>query len=715
MAKSYPAKHPMSIYHRERTLAGFWYMRAWLIYGFLVGIAMVLSVPIQQFVEHGFHAGSWDYFSKYLNQVWQTEGAIVIKYYFYHLPAEIMTSPSFSHLIPFIPLSTFPFIKAALPDMVPYNLIPQTEAVGRKAKIRDIKDWGLFDGFIFVLGKFKGKYLKMDETLSVLACAPPGTGKTAGIVVPTLCENDGVCMVVHDPKPEIAEMTSGYRSKAGITFTINWAAEDDEEKGIYHPSWNALSPEAVPVAGPARDLYIDSLVKVLISDPKGSSADPHWTNSGRNALSGMVHFLVSKIERTRANDYFFDRLTQETFDTEDARLLDGYYEQMSDALASGAQQILREGNLSAENFVPVGTWQDIPKIWVGREACLPLLVDWLTEAQNAIGDEVEERKKQGDQMAAMTDAMKELFNRSVREARRYGYALRAIQEMTQLANTPDKERGSIISTAMQNISIFKNAAVRARTSHSDIHFKYLRGMIDPRDGKMKPVTVYISVDQVHAKALAPITGIFVELMSNFLISQKPESEYMGEKMGPYPTLFVLDEFPVLPRLEAVIQGPAIGRGQKVSYLLIAQDLGQISDGYGNDAVETLMSTTAAKIILTQNNFNSAEKFAKLIGKYSKMKFTSNKDHKKLLTQHDEQSIVSEAIFDATDLMGLGMDKQVIVMQEKPNYPISADKPLFFKDEELKKKVFARGCSGPEATDPLPDFLIERHKKMLAPV
>ncbi|MBN2676322.1 MAG: type IV secretory system conjugative DNA transfer family protein [Alphaproteobacteria bacterium] len=704
---------PLDEKNKNRTLGALWFIRAWTIYAIVVMIAMIVAVPIEKISQYGFHKGSLDYILKYFGLVWETQGAIVIKYYFYYLPLSIMRAPHWGHLIPFIPLTTFPIVKIILIELQPHDMTPQDAATGRKATMLDVKEWGLLDGFIFVLGKMKGKFLKMNETLSVLACAPPGTGKTSAIVVPTITENPGVCMIVHDPKPEIATMTSGYRSQDGITFTINWAAEDDYEKGIYHPSWNALSPDAVPEVGPARDLYVDSLVRVLIPEPKGSSADPHWTNSGRNALTGMVHFLVSKIERARANDYFFRRLQEGTFDTEDARLLDGYYSAMNDALADGAQQILQEGGLSAESFVPIGSWQDIPKVWIGREACIPMLVDWLTESQNAIGNDVEERKRQGDQMAAMSDTMKELFNRSVREARRYGYALRAIQEMTQLANTPDKERGSILSTAMQNIAIFKNAAVRARTSHSDIQFKDLRGMIDPRDGKMKPVTVYISVDQVHAKALSTITGIFVELMSNFLVAQKPESEYRGEKMGPFSTLFVLDEFPVLPKLEAVIQGPAIGRGQKVSYLLIAQDLGQISAGYGQDAVETLFSTTAAKIILTQNNNLSADRFAKLIGKKSQILWSSDKDHKKLVVAGNRSNRVEAVeVFDSNDLMGLDDGKQIVVMQSKPNYPIEADKPLHYKDPDVKKKVYDRGCSGPPPAPDLPPFLVERHKQLL---
>ena len=67
-------------------------------------------------------------------------------------------------------------------------------------------------------------------------------------------------------------------------------------------------------------------------------------------------------------------------------------------------------------------------------------------------------------MAALADPMKEMLENAVMEARRYGYSHRAVLEMTQLANTPDKERGSILSTGLTGIGILlceKNCATRA--------------------------------------------------------------------------------------------------------------------------------------------------------------------------------------------------------------------------------------------------------------
>ncbi|MBN1783814.1 MAG: type IV secretory system conjugative DNA transfer family protein [Alphaproteobacteria bacterium] len=694
----------------EKNRGTYWVIRQWAFYFAIVFLTMVLAVPLEQMLRYGFHAGSWDYFIKFIQKVWETNGVILVKYYVYYLPQSILKGPDIFHLIPFIPMATFPYARIIILNTNPHDMYPKIDGVARKAKMEDVEEWGLHKGFITVLGKFEGTFLKLKDTLSVMAFAPPGTGKTSGIVVPTITECDDVSMIVHDPKPEVANMTSGYRSQKGITFTLNWGAEDDPEAGIYHPSWNPLAPDAIPASGPSRDLYVDSMISILIEEPKGS-ADPHWVNSGRKALAGMIHYIVSKTERARANDYFFNRLKDGTFDSEDARLLDGYYEKMEDALAEGAQQLLRDGKITAENYVPVGTWQDIPKNWIGHEACIPMMIDWLTEAKNAVSREIDERKKQGDQMAAMTDGMKAVFANAVKEVQRFGYAKKALTSFTDLANTPDKERGSILSTVSTNLNIFTNSAVRARTSHSDFHFKDLRGMRDPRDRKMKPVTVYISIDQVHAVALAPITGIFIELMSLFLIANKPENVYKGEKLGPYPTLFVVDEFPVLPKMDAVMRGPDIGRGQKVSYLLIAQDMNQIIHKYSEQHVETLFSSTAAKIILRQNNNLSAKRFSEMIGKKSAWKDTVDKNPKGIISfEGGADKLIKEELYKEKKIMSLPYGKQLIIYEGRPNVPIEADTPLHYQDETIKKKVYDRGCSGPVPADTLPPFLVENHKR-----
>ena len=592
--------------------------------------------------------------------------------------------------LPVTPLFSFSTILTVGLLANPHSWLSTIHGSGRIATRADIQKMGLFTGFIIVLGRWKGKLLKLPETLSVLVLAPPGTGKTVGVVMPTIFESDGISIIVNDPKPELCYKTSGYRQTVGPVFVINWGAEDEPEKGIYYPSWNPLSASCLPPFGPARDMYVDSMVTVLVEEPKGG-ADPHWAKTGRNALTGFIHFVVGKCERARANDYFIGKIYEGKLDNKDREVLEGYYLDMTNAEAAEALEHLRNGTLDLNNYEPIGTWEMLPESWVGAEPCIAMILDWLTEAQMQMAAEIKRKTEEGDQMAALADPMRDMLDQAVAEAKKFGYAHRAVVELNQLSGTPDKERGSILSTALTGIGIFKNSAVRSRTKMSDFIFKDLRGMKDPITGEMKSIAVYLSVNQVDARALNIITGTFVELMSNFLIANPPNfTQGDGTKTGPYPTLFVLDEFPQMPKLGAVKDGPAVGRGQKVSYLLIGQDLGQISGQYGKDDLETIISTTAAKIILSQNNEQTAQRFEKMIGTKtveiaSKSRTEGWSKQATPFSANVSRSLQGTAVIGASQMLSLPSTQQIVLMQGYMNRPIMADAPRWFLDKEMTKK------------------------------
>ena len=683
-----------------------WNIGVWLICAFAFG----LSFAVEHIWRYNWSPATAHWVKIYVINMFMTCGMSVIAEIPYWI-MRTMQHPDFASMVPLFPIIAYYFLAddTFKSEFNPHGKDNYDEKTSRKATVDDIKRMGKFDnpdglfkGFMMVLGyfKYKGKDtpLMMDETLSTLCLAPPGTGKTTGVVIPTILDCDTVSMIINDPKPELKQTTSGYRATIGPVFIMNWAGQDDPDRGIYYPSWNPLSPEHVPYNPEQRDLYIDSICKTLVKD---TVDDPHWGNTGRAGLAGLVHYIVSKIERAKADDYFYARIKSGEFNADDATVLNDYYLSMvEDPNAFAAVATLQRGELNESNYVHVGTWDHIPDAWRGKEASLSMILDWLNASQIAIAQDMEERRRAGDQMVMMADPMKDLFLGAVDEARRYAYSHRAVLELTQLANTPEKERGSIISTMLEGLAIFRNAAVRNRTSHSDFHFSDLRGMVDPADGKIKPVTVYLSINMVDAEALNPITAIFIELMSSYLLSNPPESTRDGKKMGPYPVLFVLDEMPKMQKLQAVIQGPDLGRGQQISYLIIGQDIHQIQEKYGADAAATIISTTAAKIVMRQNDPDTAERFSQMMGKKIKIKNVKGPDGK------DTEEKSAEELYSPMDIMKLADDKQLVIFQGWYHRPIEADKQFAFKDDRLSK-LMAMGESSP-----LPEFLIPSHHTIM---
>ena len=651
----------------------------------------VISMPLGYVIGNGISKESMDNVGKFMGMIFNDPSYLFSRYWNWMRQIGNYHGPfSFSLWLPVLPILSLPIglIIGAVTN--PYRFQSNIHGSGRIATLKDIKAMKLLDGFCMVIGKFKGYYLKLPETLSTLCCAPPGTGKTAGVVIPTIFNSKGLSLVINDPKPELCFTTSGARAKEGPVFIINWGAEDNPAEGLYYPSWNPLSPTALPAQGPGRDMYIDSMCNILVEDPKGG-ADPHWSQTGRAALTGFIHFIASKCEKARANDYFIGRVYEGKLDEEDKQVLEGYYEdiKMHNPAAVRAISDLRNNNLTVENYVPIGTWDLLPEKWVGREACIAMIMEWLTEAQIKQGQEIKRRLAEGDQMAAMADPMRDLLDAAIEESRKYGYSQRAYTELSTLSNMPDKERGSVMSTAFAGIGVFKNSAVVSRTSFSDLQFKDLRGMKDPITGEWKPISVYLSINQVDARALGVISGIFIELMSSYLISNPPNYVNATDgKMGPFPALFVLDEFPQMPKLKAVIDGPAVGRGEKVSYLLIGQDLGQISGKYGKDDLETVISTTACKVILSQNNEQTAQRFSKMVGNktvqtssYSKQEGFSKQANP--FSKNVNYQLQGVSVITTSQLLSLPMLKQVVLYQSYIDRPIIADSPRYYLDPKMR--------------------------------
>lgn len=658
---------------------------------FLVTIVLaIISMPLGYLIGNGISKDSLSEVSKFIQTIINSPSYLFSRYW--HWIKQISNyhgAFSFSLWLPILPIISLPFGLLIGAATNPYRFQSNIHGSARIAELKDIKKMGLLDGFCMVVGKYKGHLLMMKETLSTLCCAPPGTGKTAGVVIPTIFHSHGMSIVVNDPKPELYFTTTGARAKDGPVFVINWGAEDNPAEGVYYPSWNPLSPNALPAPGPDRDMYVDSMCNILVEDPKGG-ADPHWSKTGRAALTGFIHFIASKCERARANDYFIGRVYEGKLDEEDKRVLEGYYLEMRDPMSARAIQDLHNDTLTIDNYLPIGTWSLLPEKWIGHESCLAMILEWITESQIKQSQEIKRRLDEGDQMAAMADPMRDMLEEAIDEARKFGYSPRCIVELSQLSSMPDKERGSVLSTGFSGIGIFKNSAVVSRTSFSDLHFKDLRGMKDPITGEWKPISVYLSVNQVDARALGVISGTFIELMSSYLIANPPKFQNKTDgQMGPFPTLFVLDEFPQMPKLKAIIDGPAVGRGQEVSYLLIGQDLGQISGKYGKDDLETVISTTACKVILSQNNEQTAQRFSKMIGNktvqttsFSKNEGLSFQKGSNPFSKNVSYQLQGTSVISTTQLLSLPMLKQVVLMQGFIDRPIMADAPRFYLDKQM---------------------------------
>ena len=140
----------------------------------------------------------------------------------------------------------------------------------------------------------------------------------------------------------------------------------------------------------------------------------------------------------------------------------------------------------------------------------------------------------------------------------------------------------------------------------------------------------------------------------------------------------------------------------MSYLIIGQDIHQISEKYGNDAAQTIISTTAAKIVLRQNDVETAKQFSEMMGMEIKKEKKKNMADGK---ENKEAEPVAKRLYSEMDIRTLDDKKQLVIFQGFARRPIEADKQPYFNTPSLKERKL------PEAA-PLPEHLIPGHVKLM---
>ena len=153
----------------------------WMVITVTISVAVtiffaIFSMPLAYLVGNGISKESLDDVSKFLSFIIHKNGFLQHRYWVWIKQLMNYNGPfSLSLWIPIIPFITLPVGLVIGVVTNPYRFQSNIHGSARLATEQDIKKMGLFDGFCIVVGKFKGKLLRMNETLSVLPASPAST------------------------------------------------------------------------------------------------------------------------------------------------------------------------------------------------------------------------------------------------------------------------------------------------------------------------------------------------------------------------------------------------------------------------------------------------------------------------------------------------------------------------------------------------------------
>lgn len=242
-------------------------------------------------------------------------------------------------------------------------------------------------------------------------------------------------------------------------------------------------------------------------------------------------------------------------------------------------------------------------------------------------------------------------------------------EMAAFLNKPEKEAGSVVSTALTKLNLFKDPIVRGNMSKSD--FK-MEDIMDYKD----PVSVYMCAKEEELKVLAPIIRIFLTQLLGVSTRKLKHKHKL---------LLLLDEFPAFGRVPLLEDGLGYLAQYKIKVLVIAQTLNQISKVYGEKNNIIAGCATGVYYAPSQTDEATQKYISNILGsktiktKSSSFKQTNsfdgnvtfNKAGKKLLNPDETATI--------------GEDKAIIVTTKLR--PVMATKIEFFNENYFKDKYY----------------------------
>lgn len=180
----------------------------------------------------------------------------------------------------------------------------------------------------------------------------------------------------------------------------------------------------------------------------------------------------------------------------------------------------------------------------------------------------------------------------------------------RMAGTPARELGSIISTANNALSLYRDPIVGENTSRSDFTISDLMD-------HDRPVSLYFITTPRNADRMRPLARLLLTQMVLTLADQMEFDNGRSKTVHKHRLLLLLDEFPTLGKLEVFESALAYIAGYGMKAYLICQDVQQLYKAYTN--YESIISNCHIRVAYAPNKVETAEWMSKMTGQMTVVK------------------------------------------------------------------------------------------------
>jgi len=242
----------------------------------------------------------------------------------------------------------------------------------------------------------------------------------------------------------------------------------------------------------------------------------------------------------------------------------------------------------------------------------------------------------------------------------------------------DREAASVLSNAQRHTHFLDSPRIAGVISRSDFHFAELQQrtvsvflVLPPNrlDAYSRWLRLLISqaLQDIARHAEAP-TAHQNGAQSVSRASQRPTS----------PTLFLLDEFAALGRLEAIERAMGLMAGYGLQLWPILQDMSQLNDLYGKRA-GTFVANAGVQQVFGVNDLETAQWLSKMIGQETTGYQTQS--YKPGDASSMTQNVTGRDLLTPDEIMQMPPDLQLLRVQGNPT--ALARKLRYYADPEFK--------------------------------
>jgi type IV secretion system protein VirD4 len=176
-----------------------------------------------------------------------------------------------------------------------------------------------------------------------------------------------------------------------------------------------------------------------------------------------------------------------------------------------------------------------------------------------------------------------------------------------MLNRPDNERGSVLSTAMSFLSLYRDPLVRKNTSRSDFRIHDLMN-------HDQPVTLYLVVRPSDKDRLRPLVRLVLNQIVRTLTRDELKRLDDGRFVSPHKRqmLLMLDEFAgSFGKLDIFEESLSFIAGYGLKAYIVLQDREQLLKSYGPH--ENIISNLHIRVAYAPNQTQTGEWISKLLG------------------------------------------------------------------------------------------------------